>query len=306
MFLWPGCDSSSRKDLPRGGEAPVRFQVRGVLHNLSPDHRRAVIAHEDIANYMKAMTMEFEIGDPPEAASLERGDILSFRLSVTETKSWIDEIRKMGHTELPAATDETAQAPTAIPTNLPDVALIDQHGQTFHLGDLRGRTVAITFFFTRCPLPNFCPLMNRNFETVRRDLAATIPTERWRLVSITIDPANDTPEELTRYAANFETNPEQWTFPTGALEDIRSLGSTFGLEVVDANGQINHNLRTVVVNPDGRVRRVFDGNDGNPRNSRPEEARDFQRALIYAARLTCRGDETRARDRDRRVRANST
>jgi len=274
------CDSSS-SSRQAGVPAPenaIHFQVRGVLHKLSPDRRRAVIAHADIAGYMKAMTMEFEVADPHEASSLERGDVLAFRLSVTDTKSWIDQIRKTGHTELPANSAETSATATPGLTSLPDAALIDQGGRPFHLHDLRGRALAITFFFTRCPLPNFCPLMNRNFEAVQRDLVSTAPVDRWRLLSITIDPANDTPEVLAKYAANYQASPERWIFATGAVTDIRQVGAAFGLEFADTGGQINHNLRTVVVDPGGQIQRVFDGNDWQP----AELAAEIRRAITGA------------------------
>jgi protein SCO1/2 len=275
LLALTACDSSSQEKKAEMEARPVRFQVRGLLHKLSADHRRAVIAHEDIANYMKAMTMEFEVGDPREAASLERGDAVEFRLSVTETKSWIDEIRKVGHTELPFEPNESSKAAVISGAFLPDIALIDQRSRAFHLSDLRGRALAITFFFTRCPLPNFCPLMNRNFEEVQRVLVASAPIARWQLLSITIDPANDTPEALASYAANYEGKPEQWIFATGALEDIRKLGATVGLEFANENGRLNHNLRTIVIDPNGKVRRVFDGNDWQP----TELATEMQRAI---------------------------
>lgn len=267
MSMLANCDRSpSARNV--GAPAPekaIHFQVRGILHRFTPDRRRAVIAHDEIAGYMKAMTMEFDLGDPGEASDLQPGDILTFRLSVTDTKSWIDQIRKTGRTELPAsrAATEAAGSPASIRT-LPDTALIDQRGQRFNLNDLRGRAIAITFMFTRCPLPNFCPLMSRNFEIVQRQLAAAAPAERWRLLSITIDPEHDTPDILAKYAANYAANPQQWLFATGAEADIRQLGSVFGLEFASGGGQINHNLRTVVVDPAGGIQRVFDGNDWQP------------------------------------------
>lgn len=265
--LLAGCDSSS-SSREAGASAPgnaVHFQVRGVLHKISPDRRRAVIAHDEIAGYMKAMTMEFELDNPREASALEPGDILTFRLSVTDTKSWIDQIRKTGRAELPPRGTETGATATPASTRpLPDAALLDQRGQPFHLNDLRGKAVAITFMFTRCPLPNFCPLMSRNFQTVQRDLATAAPAERWRLLCITMDPEHDSSEVLAKYAANYDANPKQWIFATGAEADIRRLGSVCGLEFAGEGGQINHNLRTIVVDPAGKIQRIFEGNDWQP------------------------------------------
>jgi len=99
--------------------------------------------------------------------------------------------------------------------------------------------------------------------------------DQWQLLSITIDPANDTPDVLASYAANYEMKPQQWIFATGALDDIRKLGATVGLEFSEVSGQINHNLRTVVVDSDGKVRRVFEGNDWQP----AELAAEIRRAI---------------------------
>lgn len=239
------------------------FDVQGVLHRVTADGRRAVVAHDEIPGYMPPMTMEFDLAEPREATTLTSGDRLSFRLSVTDAKSWIDQIRRTGHVELSPPPGPTPATP--IPGGrLPDLALIDQSGKSFSLASLRGRVLALTFVFTRCPLPNFCPLMSRNFEHVQRELSASTPGDGWRMLSVTIDPAHDTPAVLAQYAAHFEADHRRWIFATGSIPTIRQLGNVVGLQFSGENDALAHNLRTAVIDAEGRVVRVFEGNGWQP------------------------------------------
>jgi protein SCO1/2 len=245
------------------------YAVNGVLREVSADRRKAVIAHEAIPGYMEAMTMEFDVHDSVLPNGLEPGDRVAFRLSVTETKSWIDRVRKLGSTAEPRPAVTAPVIPNAASTQigmlLPDCALIDQRGRAFRLSDLKGKALAITFIFTRCPLPNFCPLMNRHFAEVQRALKDEPTLSDWHLVSVTFDPEYDTSERLAKYAEFYEPDPAHWTFAGGELAAIQQLGSAVGLSVSNQGGPLDHNLRTVVVDAAGRVQKVFAGNEWKPR-----------------------------------------
>lgn len=233
------------------------FEVRGTVRRLTPDKQRVVIAHEEIPGYMMAMTMEFTPARVADLAELAPGDVIAFRLSVSDRASRIDRIRKTGRSAVPA---EAVPAPNAAPAReAPDVTLVDQSGKSFRLSELRGKAVALTFIFTRCPLPDYCPLMNRNFLAVQQALAQPV-SDRWRLLSITMDPAHDTPEILARHAKGMEADPQRWLFAGGEVDEVRRLGAAFGLEFSGVGAGLSHNLRTVVIDPLGRVRKVFDGN----------------------------------------------
>ena len=245
-----GCDSRQNALAPPPNVAT--YEVRGVLREKLADGRKAVIAHDAIPGYMAAMAMEFDTHDPQELASLAPGDTLDFRLSVTDRRSWIDQVRKTGHVALEPA----IASPVEAPTTLPDCALVDQSGQPIHLADFKGRALAFTFIYTRCPLPDFCPLMSDRFGEVQRALAAG----DWHLLSISIDPQHDTPERLTDYARRYQPDPARWTFATGSADEIQKLSGLFGLAVIREGVQINHNLRTVVVDAAGRVQKIFSGN----------------------------------------------
>ncbi len=138
---------------------------------------------------------------------------------------------------------------------VPDCGLIDQHGKPFQLSQFKGQALAITFIFTRCPLPDLCPRMTANFIAVQRELAKD---KNWHLVSMSFDPEHDTPAILDAYAKAHAADANHWTFATGKVVEF---GSLFGLKAVVKEGLLDHNLRTVVIDATGRVQHVFKGNE---------------------------------------------
>ena len=257
LLLW-GCGRNPPRAV-RGTPEVSTYEAGGVLRKIDAQRGKAVVAHDAIAGYMEAMTMEFDVADGESLAVLQPGDAVAFRLSVTEARSWIDRLRKTGHTGIAAVPTTPAGSlpPGAL---LPDCALVDQRGEAFRLGDFKGRALAFTFIFTRCPLPDFCPLMNRNLAAVQRDLSADPSRANWHLLSISIDPAYDTPMRLAEYARLYLGEAGQWTFATGEPTEIHKFGEAFGLTVARNGQQIDHTLRTVVVDAAGRVRKIFVGN----------------------------------------------
>ena len=257
--LLAGCGRAPSR--PPGEVKTVRtFSGAGVVRKVDAARRKLVIAHDSIAGFMEAMTMEFDVADGEAAADLRPGDLVAFRLTVNETRSWIDGLRKTGRVE--AARDFPKNGePLAAGDLLPDCALVDQRGEAFRLADFKGRALAFTFIFTRCPLPDFCPRMNRNLSEVQRALSADAVHANWHLVSISFDPEYDTPARLAEYARPYLGDGGHWTFATGATEDIQKLGGAFGLTVARNGEQIDHTLRTVVVDAAGRVQKIFTGND---------------------------------------------
>ena len=247
---------------------PVTYDVKGVFQESRSAGHKAVIAHETIPGYMAGMTMPFNVKDPAEVSGLQSGDKITFRLSVTGTDAWIDEIKKTG---------ERVVIPKAVapePMNfvqelepgalLPDCILTNQSGRAFHLGEFKGRALSFTFFFSRCPLPTFCPLMNRNLAAVQRALQSEVTRTNWQLLSISFDPEFDTPAHLSDYARIYQNDPRHWNFATSGPEEIHKIGGAFGLMFWSENGTISHNLRTVVVDASGRVQKVFTDNEWQP------------------------------------------
>ena len=148
---------------------------------------------------------------------------------------------------------------------MPDTNLIDEAGNTRKLSDWRGQTLAVTFIYTRCPLPEFCPRMDRNFAGVQRDINGDPRLRgRVRLLSVSFDPDFDTPAVLTAHARGVGADPAVWVFATAKREDIDKFAARFGVVVMrqdPGNVEIVHNLRTAVIGEDGRLVTVLSGNE---------------------------------------------
>jgi len=227
------------------------------------------IAHEAIPGYMEAMTMPFTLDEEWVFDVLTSGSTIQATLVVDGGRSWIESPTV---TQAGDASVSEADRPGVEPepgTELPDFTLIDQDGEKIRLSQFRGQPVVLTFIYTRCPLPDYCPLMTKNFGEIGQGLlkAGGARAKNARLLSVTIDPAYDTPPVLKDYGKRFlpaGTTFRQWSYATGTDEEIRKITSFFGLSYWQENGQIIHGLRTIVVSPEGKVVRIFRGNDWRP------------------------------------------
>ena len=183
---------------------------------MKPDGKTVVIRHEEVPDYMPAMTMPFEVKDRKELAGLKPGDEVSFRMLVTETEGWIDQVTRLRETDPgeppPRETFRRARMvePLEIGDPIPDYPFTNELGRAFSLGQFKGKALALTFIFTRFPFPNFCPRMSENFAGAYRQLASRPdgPTN-WHLLSLSFDPEFDTPATLKNFlvssiASSFE------------------------------------------------------------------------------------------------------
>jgi len=267
-----GCSQQDRD--AHGPASPAQsqhFAVRGIVREIKPDGKTAVIAHEEIPGYMEAMTMPFRVKDTNELAKVTVGDQVTFRLVVTQDDGWIEGLEKKGaNLDLPPSRDLFREVrevdPLKVGDPLPNYRFTNQLGQVVAMNDFRGKALAFTFIFTRCPFPTFCPRMNTHFAEAHRRLAA-LPdlAGKWHFLTISFDPQFDTPAVLKKYAENHRYEAgKHWSFLTGALVDMDALTEQFGLYFSRDGAQgitFNHNLRTVVVNPGGKVQQVFSGNE---------------------------------------------
>lgn len=248
------------------------FQVKGVVQELPADGKTVVIKHEAVPNYMPGMTMPFDVHNTNELRGLRPGDDITFRLVVTDKEGWVDHITKSGTVQV---VDASANPfihilkdvePLAVGDPLTEYHFTNELGQIVSTTQFKGQAVAFTFFFTRCPYPAFCPFLSSSFEDTQKKLAAlTNGPTNWHLISISFDPAHDSPEALKTYALLHDYDPAHWTFVTGDMADLTSLGDQFGEYFgQDSSGGINHNLRTVVVDARGRVQKIIQGKDWTP------------------------------------------
>ena len=250
-------------------DAKAIHTTRGVVREIAPDGGKVVIRHEAITNYMPAMTMEFNVRDPAELRGVAAGDTVSFRLTATEDTHWIDRIAKVasGATNNLAAGLPGARVNTSRELKpgdlMPDCELLAEDGRRVRFSEFRGKALALTFFFTRCPLPDFCPRMGKNFAQARELILATpnAPTN-WQFLSISFDPEFDQPAMLASYANFYRAgSADRWLFAAAPTNVLASLAPRLDLMVNrEAGGNISHNLRTVVLDGQSRIRRQFDGN----------------------------------------------
>jgi len=246
------------------------YAARGIVQQISADRRTATIQHEAIPGYMAAMTMDFAVKATNELTGLSPQDEITFALAVTETESWIENVHFVSH-HVSQVTNHVfvfhADAPELkVGDLLPDGELTTETGSSIHFSDFRGRAVAFTFFFTSCPLPEFCPRMNKNFSEARKILLAeTNAPANWQLLSISFDAHFDTPEILSGYAKYYRgDDTNHWFFAIAPTNTLAELSPAVDLHFWRENGSISHNLRTVVLDVGGKIYRQFDGNDWTP------------------------------------------
>jgi protein SCO1 len=248
------------------------FETRGIVRGFAPDRSTIEIEHETIPDFMPSMAMPFLPKDLSEISGLQRGDAISFRLTVTDKDSSIDQIRKIDarQVQLPAQKEEVL-SPAKSSDRLregdmmPGFRLIDQDGRSISLNDFRGHPFVLTFIFTRCPLPNFCPLMSRHFAALQSAIEiGTGPLAGTRLLSISFDPNFDSPEVLKSFAAGEHANPNLWIFATGAKPEIEKLTDEFSVFVQPEGGSISHGLVTALIDRNGRVEKIWRGNGWVP------------------------------------------
>lgn len=253
-----------------GGERS--FEVKGRVVGFGDDGRTMIVEHEAVPGYMPAMTMPFKARAANELEGLELGDAVGFRLVVTSERSWIERVERLPQESVaayPAAGDEPK---LTVPGGMrllgpgdavPEIVLIDQDGEPLHFSDYRGKALVVNFIYTRCPIPDYCPLLSRNFQRLQSELAQSF-VNRVHLLSISFDPENDTPAVLQEYAQRYTEDLGTWTFATGLPEELGRATALFGVHSEEAQGQIVHNLTTALIGPDGRLVEVWRGNDWKP------------------------------------------
>jgi protein SCO1/2 len=232
------------------------FQAKGVIKELKPDGKTAVIQHEAISNYMAAMTMPFRVKAPKELAGLQPGDEVTFRLLVSSDAGWIDRVTKTGRQAGESAKPQPETAPP--PQRVDVVAALSAYtftnelGQPVKFSDFKGQAIGLTFFFTRCPFPEYCPRLMKNFAEASRQLKAmTNAPTNWHLLAISFDTEADTPAMLRAYAERYNYDPKHWSFLTGSSNTLSEVTQLCGFNYQREAGTYTHNFVTAVMDASG-------------------------------------------------------
>jgi protein SCO1/2 len=148
---------------------------------------------------------------------------------------------------------------------VPDFMMTTQEGETLRLSELRGHVVVLTFIYTRCPLPDFCPLIDRKFAELAGKIAPVASrAEGVRLLSVSFDPDHDTPEVLRQHARRQGAQPPFWTFAVASNEELAKVGPPLGLVYWPDQNEIGHNLITALIDQEGKLVRLERGKKWEP------------------------------------------
>ena len=256
------------------GFEPKTYSLQGQVLAIEPDKKLATVKHEEVKGFMPAMTMPYAVKDAKALDGLAPGDLINAKLSVESSGVFLTDIKKVGSAPL-----EKTQPPAPEPSAssgfellkpgepVPDAKFVDQDGRKRDFKSFKGQTVVMTFIYTRCPMPTFCPLMDRHFASIQRTIERDPALKQVHLVSVSFDPLTDTPPVLKKHAKELDADAKRWTFLTGDRDDIDKFAAGFGVSVARAENDqrdITHNLRTAIVDADGKLVKVYTGNEWTP------------------------------------------
>jgi len=247
-----------------------RYDLTGKVLSVQQDKQQITVAHEAIKDLMPAMTMPLTLREDWPFTVLASGDRISATLVVDGTESWLENI-----VITQESADTNAPGPGGVVeakdgAEVPDYGLTNQSDQPIHLAQYRGKTLLLTFIYTRCPIPDYCTLMSQNFAQIESELAKEPELyQKTHLLSISIDPEYDTPAVLRSYGAAHtgkftEEKFTHWEFATGTKDQVKGIAQFFGLRYYADQDQIVHGLRTVIIDPEGKVAKVYRDNSWKP------------------------------------------
>jgi protein SCO1/2 len=295
IVLAAGCRQNSREDSgppPTTGGSPLHpekkvrpgeadvvkdYPLRGVVRRVLREHGQVMIRHEAIPGLMGAMTMPFSIKDRDVLDRLQSGDTVEGTLHVREEMGVVNdyELRGLTVTKQASPHHDIAISKAKIPVRerprkleigeaVPDFAMTTQDGKLLKLSELRGNVVVLTFIYTRCPLPDFCPLMDRKFADLSQKIS-TFPAraKHVRLISLSFDPEHDRPDVLRKHAEIRGAVPPLWTYGVAAHDELAKIAAPLGLFYEPGTNEIAHNLSTAVIDPQGKLARLDVGTQRN-------------------------------------------
>jgi protein SCO1/2 len=250
------------------------YPLPGQVQSIDAPRKLVVLKHAEIKGFMPAMTMPYEVEDAKVLDALAPGDLIESTLVVFSNGAHLTNVKKVGTAPL-----ETPSADAPMPTAssgfelikpgepVPDAPFVDQDGKKRRFSSFKGSPVVMTFIYTKCPLPTFCPLMDRHFAAMQNTLKEDPALKAVHLVTVSFDPSVDTPPVLKKHAQTLNADLKRWTFLTGDRDEIDQFAARFGVSVSRAmndSRDITHNLRTVVITADGTLAKVYTGNEWSP------------------------------------------
>lgn len=271
MTMATGCHRQQAGGSNSAGESSYKtYKLRGKVVSTNAATGEVTINHEAIPGFMEAMTMPYKLKDPNILSELHPGDVVTADLLVSQ-ESDADVV--LDHIVVVAQGKPDYKPATVyhVPTQgdaVPDFKLRNQDGRIIHLNQFRGKDLLITFIYTRCPLPNFCPLVTRNFAKIERQLSADPKLKgKTHLLCVSFDPEHDTPERLKAYGEEYIGSDAKaafatWDFAVPEAAVLKEMAKFFDVGITTEQDQtITHTLSTTLVGRDGKVIKFYPGNE---------------------------------------------
>lgn len=269
-----GCHSSPKPDAQSAASTAYKtYKVRGKVVSTNAASGEVTLDHEAIPGFMEAMTMPYKLKDTNILSELHPGDIITADLLVSQNADAdivLDHIVVVGQAK-PDYKPKMSYHVPAPGDAVPDFKLRNQDGHTIHVRQFKGRELLITFIYTRCPLPNFCPRVTRYFAAINRQLASNRALyDKTHLLCVSFDPDNDTPERLRAYGASYIGSDAKdafshWDFAVPDKQELTKMAQYFDVGMTQgSDNTITHTLSTTLIGPDGKVVRFYPGNEWTP------------------------------------------
>jgi protein SCO1/2 len=251
-----------------------RYEVTGLVLTVDIAHRTVLVSHDPIPGFMDAMTMPYRVDNPRVLDTLKAGEKIEFTLVVGKTSSYITNVhvreydsweRDPAQNRRLALLDEAMRSKAgsastlSIGQTVSDFSLVDQTNRPVTLSEFRGKVVAITFIYTRCPLPDYCMRLSNNFAQLQKRFNTRMGRDLV-LLSITFDPDHDSPDVLAKYAETWKANVDGWRFLTGTLSNVKQVCGMFGMNFWPDEGLLTHSLHTAIVDREGKLVANIEGN----------------------------------------------
>ena len=255
--------------------ATKRYPFTGRIVSIDAQAQSASIDGDLVQGFMEPMVMTYKIKPASILRQLSPGDSISAELVVVDhdprdenadSDYWLENIKVTGHAGQPPAAGPKAFHMPSPGEEVPDFAFIDQDGKRTSLKQFRGKTLMITFIYTRCPFPDFCPRMSGNFAEIYKQLASNPSLANTQLLSVSFDPEHDSPKALRDYGLSVAHTRDaalfrRWQFAVPKSADLPKIADFFALTVKPEGGLITHSLSTTVIGPDGKIVKWYHGGD---------------------------------------------
>ncbi|MGH9931118.1 MAG: SCO family protein [Pyrinomonadaceae bacterium] len=250
------------------------YDLKGKVVVVDKEKREVTVAHEDIKDYMPGMTMPFSVKDDWVYEIAAPGNHITATLIVDGTQSWLEDIVLTEDSTPVSGAPAVEGAGPNVGDEVPDYRLINQDGKAIRIHDYKGKALLLTFIYTRCQDPNQCTRMSSNFAVIDKELQKQPELYgKTHLLSISFDPTYDTPKVLRSYGAAYtgkytDETFAHWEFASGSADEVKGIARFFGLryyqDTISGTEQVIHSLRTAVIGPDGKIVKVYRGNEWKP------------------------------------------